>query len=455
MKFFRGLFFVCTILAFQTTGASVSGKIKIYFNHPVNTSVSSGTDAVFLNQTLDDTLVAYVNRAKYTLDIAVYDYIQSADIADIAAAVNNAFLRGVTVRWIYNSSSSNSGLSSLNNNIHTLASPTGGSYGIMHNKFMVIDANSANSSDAIVWTGSCNWTSQQFYHDVNNTIILQDQLLAQAYTAEFNQMWGGTGVTPNNANSKFGPDKTDVVNHSFTIDGKQVELYFSPYSVTNSQIINAVKNADKEIYFGIYTFTYTEIADSIISKIQQQSVHTLGIMDNFSVTYTPYAVLSPVMQTNLQIFNVSNYLYHNKLIIVDANHPLLDPLVITGSHNWSTAANTKNDENSIFIHDSTIANIYYQSFLQNFIDLNPAADLHDMANEMIEMNLYPNPAGEMLTVAFENNVAETVFCFDALGKKYSLPVKVQPHQWQLNTSGLAPGIYCIRAGSSSKLFVKQ
>lgn len=41
----------------------------------------------------------------------------------------------------------------------TQVHPNGSSYGIMHNKFMVIDANSANPDDAYVWTGSSANTS--------------------------------------------------------------------------------------------------------------------------------------------------------------------------------------------------------------------------------------------------------------------------------------------------------
>lgn len=64
---------------------------------------------------------------------------------------------------------------------------------------------SSNPADAIVWTGSTNWDEEQINSDVNNVIIFQDQTLAQAYTTEFNQMWGGTGLSPNLTNSKFGP----------------------------------------------------------------------------------------------------------------------------------------------------------------------------------------------------------------------------------------------------------
>ena len=50
---------------------SQTDKIKTYFSRPVNNAVSTGTNAIYLNQLIDDTLIAYINRAKYSLDMAI------------------------------------------------------------------------------------------------------------------------------------------------------------------------------------------------------------------------------------------------------------------------------------------------------------------------------------------------------------------------------------------------
>ncbi|MEI6455702.1 MAG: T9SS type A sorting domain-containing protein, partial [bacterium] len=64
----------------------------------------------------------------------------------------------------------------------------------------------------------------------------------------------------------------------------------------------------------------------------------------------------------------------------DQSSPDEDPFVWTGSHNWSDAANTVNDENTIVIHDATVANLYYQEFKKRFdmaipISEHPVLDL--------------------------------------------------------------------------------
>jgi hypothetical protein len=69
----------------------------------------------------------------------------------------------------------------LNPSIPTLASPTSSSYGIMHNKFVIFDADSSDPNIPWVWTGSTNWTAVQIDGpDRNNVIAIQDQTLAQA-----------------------------------------------------------------------------------------------------------------------------------------------------------------------------------------------------------------------------------------------------------------------------------
>src|SRR5438105_684847 len=54
--------FLCALLLACTfTGKAQNPKIKCYFNHQVNTSVSSGTNAISLPTQIVDTLIAYIN----------------------------------------------------------------------------------------------------------------------------------------------------------------------------------------------------------------------------------------------------------------------------------------------------------------------------------------------------------------------------------------------------------
>jgi hypothetical protein len=85
---------------------------------------------------------------------------------------------------------------------------------------------------------------------------------------------------------------------------------------------------------------------------------------------------------------------HNKYAFVDALDSLSDPLVITGSYNWSNSAEEKYDENTIIIHDFKIANEYYE-------DLNTFTNFGHEKALLEELVVYPNPSNS--TIKFKNN----------------------------------------------------
>lgn len=354
---------------------------------------------------MGDTIVAYINRAKYTLDIAVYNY--TSTFPAIAVAVNNAVnVRGVKVRWIYDTNQSNTGIPLLNASVKRLASPDGTAYGIMHNKFMVIDANSSNPADAIVWTGSSNWNAQQFNDDYNNAVVLQDQALAKAYRAHFNMMWGDTGISPNKTLAKFGSFKSDLGAHSFTIEGINVELYFSPSDNVNSKIQATINTANTDMYVGMSTFTYNSNASLLVTK-HSLGVYVAAIADPASSATSVITALSSGLGSMFKSYPGSD-LYHNKFMIVDASNSCSDPLVLTGSHNWSVSADTKNDENTLIIHDPTAANIYYQSFYANFTSFGGSlsaipdcpVEVGSHSISSADLTISPNPSGGVVQVKY-------------------------------------------------------
>ncbi len=359
-----------TGLGYYSTASSSTGKIIAYFNNPVDNSYASDEKAFYLRQSIDDTLVSYIQRAKYSIDMAMYNFINQGLNASITQALNNAHERGVQIRIIVDGSTSSTAVKDLNGQIPVLKSPTGQNYKIMHNKFIVFDALSSDPAKPIVWTGSTNLTPDQINYDPNNVIIIQDQALAKAYTMEFNEMWGGSGAFPNTLKSRFGPYKTDNTPHHFKIGGNWVECYFSPSDNVNSHIIDAIRSADASIYFATYVFTRTSIAYPMLDKYNE-GVYVAGIFGDVSSGNDPaYNVLSPVLKQNIKVYN-QNYIFHHKYAIIDYGRTYedWDPLVITGSHNWSSSADKSNDENTLIIHSKSLTSIYFQEWAQRFKDL--------------------------------------------------------------------------------------
>jgi len=380
------------VKVFITASAS-KGEIKVYFTQSADQSVARTAKAVSLPQLVDDTLSAYINRAKYSLDFCVYN--TNLDLfSNIRDAINNAYKRGVAVRVIVGGSTTNLGLNQINPAINKLESPTGEPYAIMHHKFIILDAESPNPNDAIVWTGSTNLTEGNINEDANNVVIVQDQSLAKAFKIEFEEMWGSSSLTPDRQKSKFGTFKTNNTPHDFVIGGKRVECYFSPSDGTNDKILESINSADSDLSINTMLITRSDLAYAITDR-DAADVSVNVIVDSDGTLSFVDSTLSNRLKTHYTKYNKSGML-HNKYLIADQSNTKSDPLVLTGSHNWSNAANNTNDENTLIIHDSTTANIYYQEFLKRFLDNN---------GSLTDLNTPPSANYDEIQIAADANYA--------------------------------------------------
>ncbi|HTB06828.1 MAG TPA: phospholipase D-like domain-containing protein [Bacteroidia bacterium] len=462
--------------------------IIVYSTHPVDTTYARPhNNARALIRSAGDTLISYINRAKYTLDIALYDFVEDSlwyeggYVPPIHIAINNAYKRGVKIRWIHNPSDTskygggsnafanaitpNYGLDSINPAIPMLARTD--LAGIMHNKFVVVDGRASNPNDAIVWTGCMNWEPGQIDKDINNIIIFQDSALAHCYLMEFNQMWGDTveGGVPNSTKALFGSNKKNITPHNFVIDGYKVESYFSPSDNTSSHIVSTENAAQSEIDFEMFTFTFAS-DDSPIKSAISRGVKVYGIMDQSSLAYTPYSDLSGPMGVNLLVYTgLPGYDYnsicHSKYMVVDPCNLEADPMVLTGSHNWSSSANTVNDENTVIVHDSSVANQYYQAFHADFYAVSGGTSLKQTCyrdstagiNEVKnfdQVSYYPNPATSELKVTLNipgNNVLYSVY--NVTGEMLLSGRLDARYVNTININTLPSGMYLLRVQNSN------
>ncbi|WP_201980287.1 phospholipase D-like domain-containing protein [Hymenobacter rubidus] len=347
------------------TASLSTGKMRAYFNNPVdNTLALPGNNAVYLpSGHIADTLASYINRSRKTLDIAIYNW----NNAVILNAVNAAYARGVKVRVIYEDDNANISITSLNAAIPRIGRPnqTGSSSSaIMHNKFVVIDADTSNANVPWVWTGSTNWTAAQLSTDRNSAIAVQDQSLARVYTMEFNEMWGSTTLTP--GTFLFGNRKTDNTPHFLKIGGRDVQSYFSPSDNVNGHLIEVVQTADNDLHFASMLVTRADVARAIRDRVTLRGISacTEGVTNDTAATDgsgNNFRIVRSAIG-NRMILKRGSYIFHHKYLIVDAGNSQSDPTIFLGSHNWTNSADNENDENTLVIHDNRIVNQYYQEF---------------------------------------------------------------------------------------------
>lgn len=424
-----------------------TGTINVYFNHPVDTSVAQTQNAVNLGSTLDDMLISYINACVSTLDIAIYNSYSASGITGIAGAINAAYTRGVQVRVIYDGSTSSVMIPLLNPSIPKLASPNSSSYGIMHNKFVIFDASSTNPNLPYVWTGSTNWTTAQIDGpDKNNAIVIQDQALALGYKIEFEEMWGSTTMTPNTTLSKFGPDKTDNTPHTYLIGGKTVNSYFSPSDGVNSKIIAAINSANSDIDIATMLITRSDISTALINKYNGGLTNLYLVLDSQNPTGNQTSTLQSGINTNQVVTYTASGIMHHKFMCIDNSNSSSDPQVLLGSHNWSNSAETRNDENTLIVHDANITNQYYQAFV--YLYGQAGGILSTNENDLTKENfvLYPNPTnGIFYITAKENNLNDSVELrvYDVLGNKVFEKHSTSLTNESIDLSNQASGMYFV------------
>lgn len=344
-----------------------SGDMLVYFNQWVDHDYAHpNNEAVYLPQTIDDTLVAYINRAQESIDVAIYNTTSSSSVADYIGALNQAYANGVQVRVIYNGDTGNTGIAELNPAIPKLESPDAdfqAGIGIMHNKFFVFDANAADPNLPLVWTGSTNLTTQQINTDANHAVIIQDRSLAIAYEMEFEEMWGSTGINPDFANSRLGAAKTDNTPHVFNINGSRVECYFSPSDQTNSRILKAINEANDDLLVNTMLITKSDLANEIITKHNEGS--NVAVLVNTESQSSTFNTMRNSLSGRLGEYTGVTGILHHKTMLANAISNL-NPYVLTGSHNWSASAEERNDENTLVIYNESIVNQFFQEYMARY-----------------------------------------------------------------------------------------
>ena len=444
----------CTASPAQTTG-----EINAYFNKSVNTSLAWLHPANG-NQDLVARLKMRIDNAKRSIDCAVYS-MSGTPGSTIASALVGARNRGVKVRVICEADNRNttafntvagSGIPLITDQFD----PINNGAGLMHNKFVIVDERGGAPESTWVWTGSWNLTDPGTNDDYQNSIEVQDQALAVAYTLEFNEMWGSSTDTPNAANSRFGARKLDDTPHRFFIGGHDASCYFSPSDGVTWQIISAINAARHSVSFEILTMTRSDIANALIAQ-KTAGLKVRGDMDNGTDSGSEYAnLVAAGVDVHLK---TGSGLLHHKYCLLDADNPTWDGVTLTGSHNWSASAENSNNENTLILHDTDIANQYLQEFSARYYQFGGSDSVRVTDVEQLDRSApravtlaqnYPNPFRGSTRIVYSIPVAQQVSLrlYDLQGREVQTlvnqPQNAGHYRVDLSVKGLSSGVYFCR-----------
>lgn len=138
----------------------------------------------------------------------------------------------------------------------------------------------------------------------------------------------------------------------------KTEVYFSPKGGCTEAVVAELEGAKKSIYVQAYSFTSAPIAKAVVDA-HNRGVAVVVILDKSQRT-EKYSSADFLARARVPTFiDAKHAIAHNKVMIID------DALVITGSFNFTKAAEERNAENLLILRDPELAAKYLANWREH------------------------------------------------------------------------------------------
>jgi phosphatidylserine/phosphatidylglycerophosphate/cardiolipin synthase-like enzyme len=331
------------IIANPTTSSQELAWLKVYFTAPD----PSGTQDTNSEHYIPRYVVPALDAAKTSVDVLSFDF----NLPTITESLVKASRRGIKVRVVVDEENGSTELKASDTDekqaYNALKVLTDGgievvnggrSSGLMHNKAIIVDSK-------ILFVGSWNISYNDTFRNDNNVLEITDPKLIANYQAKFDEGF---------VKRQFGRRATvTALNPSITIDGVQVENYFSPDDKVIEKLVRLVSGAKKSVKFMAFTYTHADLSNAMIER-SKAGIKVEGVIENRGASQ---GALPPLFCASVPVKRDGNKnTMHHKVIIID------DSTVVTGSFNFTKAADTENDDNVIIIHSPVVAAQFLKEF---------------------------------------------------------------------------------------------
>jgi phosphatidylserine/phosphatidylglycerophosphate/cardiolipin synthase-like enzyme len=243
-----------------------------------------------------------------------------------------------------------------------------------HNKFLVLADK--DSKPLAAWTGSTNWTGTGLCTQINNGLFVDNGEVASDYLEQWERLRDAESAFPKTLVDENSKPKTVKKGGSdaeiwFTRTHEKVDLdaldrilqgakegilflMFQPGSSATLGTVRSLQEERKSLYIkGVVSTLPAEGDESKVSV----SIHgaSKGLSLDLDVVQ-PEGISSPFATWAANVTRdefitmkggvIGFAIVHSKIIVVD---PFTNPVVVTGSHNFSLSASEHNDENFVIV----------------------------------------------------------------------------------------------------------
>jgi phosphatidylserine/phosphatidylglycerophosphate/cardiolipin synthase-like enzyme len=259
----------------------------------------------------------------------------------------------------------------------TSDSATKGS-GLMHHKFLVVDGKTSIISSGNLTTSDMHgdFKSLESRGNANNMVVVPNNPeLSQALTTEFDYMWQGLFKS----RKPYRPPVTIAVGEG------NITVNFSPASkkmksefTSNGMISQYLQQASSKLHIAVFVYSDQLLSDTL-GAVREKGIQDIKVLIDEDFYRQPYSKAydamgvcppmgkktskikvnpwrNPITTVGFPTSSKGDRGVHSKMAILD------EKLVITGSQNWSKAANYSNDETLIAIENPKVAAHYEREF---------------------------------------------------------------------------------------------
>ena len=359
----------------------------------------------WLSRGLEEALVAFIAKAEsgdYALHGCIYEFEKPTPIQ----ALQHAQARGAEVHIVYHARSGGKtaaenkhAIDSLGVTFTTTARTKGSA--IMHNKYLVLLRKDAAGKfqPIAVWTGGTNWTDGGIYGQLNVGHAVYDAAVAKVYEDGFQVLAQDLSINDTQAKNDEltppPPTRAEVPHGTTPLFSPQnglamIDLYAdicksakvlmisAPFAL-HPRILDILDNptdgamrfmlADKQGSYGKpgaidvlnadpgnMAAIATPLQGNQLAKFQERKVTR-----ERSDPPPPPPPGMPLQES----FHHAGIHIHSKIILADPFGP--DPVLVTGSANFSNNSTVANDSNVlVFRGDTAVADIYVADFMRMF-----------------------------------------------------------------------------------------
>lgn len=150
-----------------------------------------------------------------------------------------------------------------------------------------------------------------------------------------------------------------VTSWAVILSAQEVQVFFSPHGRCARVVSDCILHSESSVYVAAYVLSHPEISASILDA-HSRGLDVGVLVDPRQKSYKSSLAPSLALSGVPVYVDSKERIFHNKYVVIDRS------ITLTGSFNFTRAADLNNAENLILIRDRSVAEIFLSNWRFHF-----------------------------------------------------------------------------------------